>query len=191
MFLSKYYFILMESANNITLLNSRGTPYHALGIEICEMITSYLQDSVYFQKNGDTVNQYASLVYAHGWLSAGVFLGLYNTSFGTLDFSDIEFPDHYDSLHLYEKTERYHSMLETAIKSVSCFPGKGSPLALAADKSLNEVKKSFKRGEELMKDGETIPALGHLCYGYGWLDTSVRAGLLQVHHNFHLFTTEF
>ena len=102
MFLSKYYFILMESANNITLLNSRGSPYHALGIEICEMITSYLQDSVYFQKNGDIVNQYASLVYAHGWLSAGVFLGLYNTSFGTLDFSDIEFPDHYDSLHLYE-----------------------------------------------------------------------------------------
>jgi len=181
----------MESANNITLLNSRGSPYHALGIEICEMITSYLQDSVYFQKNGDIVNQYASLVYAHGWLSAGVFLGLYNTSFGTLDFSDIEFPDHYDSLHLYEKTERYHTMLETAIKSVSCFPGKGSPLTLAADTSLTEVKKSIKRREVLMKDGETIPALGYLCYGYGWLDTSVRAGLLQVHHNFHLFTTEF
>ncbi|MCA1915645.1 DUF357 domain-containing protein [Methanospirillum hungatei] len=191
MFLSKYYSILMESVNSITLLNVRGSPYHALGTEICEMISSYLQDSVYFQKNGDIVNQYASLGYAHGWLSAGAFLGLYDTSFRIHNFSDIEFPDHYDTAHLSEKTERYHSMLENAIVSVSGFPGRGSPLVLAADTSLNEVRKSFIRGEELMKDGMTIPALGYLCYGYGWLDTSVRAGLLQVHHNFHLFTTEF
>jgi hypothetical protein len=62
---------------------------------------------------------------------------------------------------------------------------------LAAEISLNEVNDSFLRAEEFMKDNRYIPALGYLCYGYGWLDTAVRAGLFQVHANFNLFTTEF
>ena len=191
MLLSDYYFLLEESLHGITLFNPEGSPYQALGTEILEMVISYLQDSEFFQKNNDIVNQYASLGYAHGWLNAGSYLGLYEKSVPTIEFSDVLFPDQYKKDHLHEKTGRYHMMLKDAIRSVSPFPGTGSPLALAAEISLNEVNDSFLRAEEFMKDNQYISALGYLCYGYGWLDTAVRAGLFQVYANFNLFTTEF
>lgn len=191
MLLSEYHILLKESVKGITLINPEGSPYHALGTEILEMVFSYLQDSDFFLKNGDIVNHYASLGYAHGWLIAGSYLGLYKKPVPAIVFSDVTFPDQYNQEHLLEKTRRYHMMLTNAIQSVSPFPGTGSPLALAADKSLHEVNDSFSRAEELIKDNQFIPALGYLCYGYGWLDTVVRAGLIQVHANFNLFTTEF
>jgi len=46
--------------------------------EIIEMVSNYLSDSKYFEKNKDLVNAFAALSYAHGWLDAGVRLDVFN-----------------------------------------------------------------------------------------------------------------
>jgi hypothetical protein len=46
--------------------------------EITEMVKNYLEDAKYFEKNGDFVNAFAALNYAHGWLDAGVRLVIFN-----------------------------------------------------------------------------------------------------------------
>ena len=46
--------------------------------EIIKMVSNYLSDSEYFEKNKDLVNAFAALSYAHGWLDAGVRLDIFN-----------------------------------------------------------------------------------------------------------------
>ncbi len=46
--------------------------------EIIEMVSNYLSDSEYFEKNKDFVNSFAALSYAHGWLDAGVRLDIFD-----------------------------------------------------------------------------------------------------------------
>jgi len=46
--------------------------------EIIEMVSNYLSDSGYFEKNKDLVNAFAALSYAHGWLDAGVRLDIFD-----------------------------------------------------------------------------------------------------------------
>jgi hypothetical protein len=46
--------------------------------EIIEMVSNYLSDSGYFEKNKDLVNAFAALNYAHGWLDAGVRLDVFD-----------------------------------------------------------------------------------------------------------------
>ncbi len=46
--------------------------------EIIEMVSNYISDSKYFQEKDDFVNAFAALSYAHGWLDAGVRLGIFN-----------------------------------------------------------------------------------------------------------------
>ncbi len=46
--------------------------------EILNMVSNYLLDSGYFEKNNDFVNSFAALNYAHGWLDSGVRLGIFD-----------------------------------------------------------------------------------------------------------------
>ena len=46
--------------------------------EIIEMVSNYLSDSEYFKKDGDFVNAFAALNYAHGWLDAGIRLDVFD-----------------------------------------------------------------------------------------------------------------
>ena len=46
--------------------------------EIIEMVSNYLSDSEYFEENGDFVNVFAAINYAHGWLDCGVRLKIFN-----------------------------------------------------------------------------------------------------------------
>jgi uncharacterized protein len=40
--------------------------------EIIEMVENYLSDARHFEEQGDWVNAFAALNYAHGWLDCGV-----------------------------------------------------------------------------------------------------------------------
>ena len=191
MLISDLHLFLESCVSGITLQNRDGSPSHLLGTDILQMVQSYLKDSEFFLGKGDIVNQFASLVYAFGWLDAGSYLGLYHSSSDPECLERIVFPSEYDREHLVLKTDKYLIMLGNAILSVSVFPCSGSPLAPAADKCLSMAKDSHSCAEELIGEKQYVSALGHLCYGYGWLDTAVRAGLMKVHSNFDLFTTEF
>jgi len=46
--------------------------------EIIEMVSCYLSDSEYFEKQKDLVNTFAALNYAHGWIDCGARLGIFN-----------------------------------------------------------------------------------------------------------------
>ena len=46
--------------------------------EILNMVSNYLSDSDYFEKNKDLINAFAALNYAHGWLDSGARLGIFD-----------------------------------------------------------------------------------------------------------------
>lgn len=45
--------------------------------EIIDMVSNYLLDAEHFEKQGDFVNSFAALNYAHGWIDAGVRLRIF------------------------------------------------------------------------------------------------------------------
>ncbi|MBU3924242.1 MAG: DUF357 domain-containing protein [Nanoarchaeota archaeon] len=48
--------------------------------EIIEMVSNYVSDAHHFEENGDVVNAFAALNYAHGWLDCGVRLEVFDVS---------------------------------------------------------------------------------------------------------------
>ncbi|MFA5174270.1 MAG: DUF357 domain-containing protein [Candidatus Pacearchaeota archaeon] len=46
--------------------------------EIIEMVECYLSDSKHFEKQGNYVNAYGCLNYAHGWLDCGARLKIFD-----------------------------------------------------------------------------------------------------------------
>jgi hypothetical protein len=46
--------------------------------EIIDMVSNYVSDAEYFEKNKNLIDSFAALNYAHGWLDAGVRLGIFN-----------------------------------------------------------------------------------------------------------------
>ena len=48
--------------------------------EIFLMVSNYLSDAMHFMDNGDYVNAFGALNYAHGWLDSGARLKVYKVS---------------------------------------------------------------------------------------------------------------
>lgn len=48
--------------------------------EIIDMASNYLSDSKHFRNQGDKVNCFAALNYAHGWIDCGVRLGVFSVT---------------------------------------------------------------------------------------------------------------
>jgi len=46
--------------------------------EIIDMVSNYLSDAKFFEEKQDLVDTFAALNYAHGWLDAGVRLGIFD-----------------------------------------------------------------------------------------------------------------
>ncbi len=52
--------------------------------EIIEMVENYLSDAKHFEKEGDWINAFAALNYAHGWLDSGVRLDVFDVKNNSL-----------------------------------------------------------------------------------------------------------
>jgi hypothetical protein len=59
------------------------TPLGDAAADCREMAASYLDDGRHFLADDDPVNALASFSYGHGWLDAGVRMGLFATPEGT------------------------------------------------------------------------------------------------------------
>lgn len=71
------YFNLTESALAIIKKNIiSGKEEEAK--EIIEMVTNYVSDAHHFFDNGDWINCFAALNYAHGWIDSGVRLKVFD-----------------------------------------------------------------------------------------------------------------
>ena len=46
--------------------------------KIFEMAECYLSDSKHFEKQGDLINSFGAIYYAHGWIDCGVRLGIFD-----------------------------------------------------------------------------------------------------------------
>ena len=46
--------------------------------KILIMVRCYLSDAKHFEKQGDKVNAFGAINYAHGWLDCGARLGIFN-----------------------------------------------------------------------------------------------------------------
>jgi len=45
-----------------------------------DTVERYLMDAKHFEQKGDLINAFAALNYAHGWLDAGVKLGIFDVN---------------------------------------------------------------------------------------------------------------
>jgi len=72
----KKYFSLTEKALKIVRKSIiKGKEEQAK--EIIEMVSNYLSDAKYFEKEKDLVNAFAAINYAHGWIDSGVRLDIF------------------------------------------------------------------------------------------------------------------
>jgi hypothetical protein len=46
--------------------------------KIIEMVECYLSDSKHFEKQGDLINSFGAIYYAHGWLDCGARLKIFD-----------------------------------------------------------------------------------------------------------------
>ena len=75
--LAKYFevtkkaFLVAKASGNRTNLNSER-------MDFLDMVSRYIEDAKHFSSNGDSVNAFAALNYAHGWLDAGARIGIFD-----------------------------------------------------------------------------------------------------------------
>jgi uncharacterized protein len=74
--LKKYFSLTTEALEIIKKSVIKGKEKQAK--EIIEMVSNYLSDAEYFEKNKDLVNAFAAINYAHGWIDSGVRLEVFN-----------------------------------------------------------------------------------------------------------------
>ena len=74
--LKKYFKITETALNEIkkNIFNNKEKEAK----EIIEMVENYVSDAHHFEDNGNWVNAFASLNYAHGWVDSGVRLKIFN-----------------------------------------------------------------------------------------------------------------
>jgi hypothetical protein len=73
----KKYFAITEEA--LTMATANINPErHAAALEALDMVERYVSDARHFESNGDRVNAFAALNYAHGWLDCGARTGLFD-----------------------------------------------------------------------------------------------------------------
>ncbi len=52
--------------------------------DFLDMVQRYIADSKHFREQGDMINAFAAITYAHGWLDAGARIGLWDVKDSTL-----------------------------------------------------------------------------------------------------------
>jgi len=168
---------------------SPDSPYLRVAEEILEMAFAYLEDGVVFYKKGDPVNALAAWCYGYGWLDAGVHIGIL-----IIPSPLREIPGFQGSIpsacieHLDEKTERYQRMLHEACSSIEDAPDISSPIHPFCRFIQDYVKDWKIKGEAYHSGHDHASALAAYSYAYGWLDCGIRAGLLRITGDRHLFT---
>ena len=74
--LNKYFALTSKALEEVQKNIIKGKERYAK--KIIEMVSNYLSDAHYFEKQGRIVDAFAALNYAHGWLDSGVRLGIFD-----------------------------------------------------------------------------------------------------------------
>ncbi|MBS3064523.1 MAG: DUF357 domain-containing protein [DPANN group archaeon] len=74
----KKYFLVTEKAFEKAKKAGNRTKLKKEREDCLDMVERYIKDAKHFYEKGDTVNAFAALNYAHGWLDAGARIGLWD-----------------------------------------------------------------------------------------------------------------
>ena len=72
------YFSVTEKALSLAEKSGNRTDLVQEREDFLDMIRRYIKDAKHFRENGDVVNAFAALNYAHGWLDSGAGLGIFD-----------------------------------------------------------------------------------------------------------------
>ncbi|MCD6373519.1 MAG: DUF357 domain-containing protein [Thermococcus sp.] len=75
--LQKYFKITEEALQRLEVAVHEKSLLHAVADDFLAMAKSYFNDARYYYQKGDYVTAFAALNYAHGFIDAGVRLGVF------------------------------------------------------------------------------------------------------------------
>lgn len=75
--LQKYFRITEEALKALEVAVHERSLLMAVARDFLEMASSYFEDAKYYYEKGDYVTAFAALNYAHGFIDAGVRLGVF------------------------------------------------------------------------------------------------------------------
>ncbi|MCL2711864.1 MAG: DUF357 domain-containing protein [Methanomassiliicoccaceae archaeon] len=78
--IERYLKITKEALDKISISAPERSFNRKLAEDFLNMATSYYKDAEHFRKNGDVVNAFASVNYAHGWIDCGARIGLFDAA---------------------------------------------------------------------------------------------------------------
>lgn len=85
--LNKYFDVTSKALNKLTQILPEKTHLDKISKDYLNMAQSYFNDASHFKENGDWINAFAALNYAHGWLDAGARLGLWDVKHDSVLFT--------------------------------------------------------------------------------------------------------
>jgi hypothetical protein len=74
----KYLDTTRRALDKLTVAAPERSFNRRLAEDFLNMARSYYHDAVHFREQGDLVNAFASVNYAHGWLDCGARIGLFD-----------------------------------------------------------------------------------------------------------------
>lgn len=76
----KYLDTTSRAVAKVHVIAPKPSHWERVADDFLTMAKSYLADAKHFAGQGDYVNAFASVNYAHGWLDAGARLGLFDVN---------------------------------------------------------------------------------------------------------------
>ena len=76
--LDKYFDVTSRAIAKIKFADKLEIDIKRAAEDFLDMAQRYFSDAKHFRDNGDYVNAFAAVNYAHGWLDAGARLGLFD-----------------------------------------------------------------------------------------------------------------
>lgn len=76
--MDRYIEITGKAIKKIKIVAPEPSHLRKMAEDFLNMASSYYSDALHFRENGDLINAFAAVNYAHGWLDAGARLGLFD-----------------------------------------------------------------------------------------------------------------
>jgi len=76
--LARYFDVTGRALKKVKIAEEKPIKWKEAAEDFLDMATRYFEDAKHFEKNGQIVDAFAALNYAHGWLDAGARLRLFD-----------------------------------------------------------------------------------------------------------------
>lgn len=85
--LDKYFDVTGRALNKLTFASPKKTHLDIIAKDYLLMAQTYYDDAKHFKSQGDYINAFAALNYAHGWLDAGARIGIFDVEHDSVLFT--------------------------------------------------------------------------------------------------------